>query len=63
MVYSSVADIAILPLQDVLGLDETARMNTPASGKENWGWRLLPRQLKKEEEERLKNWVWLYNRE
>lgn len=30
---------AILPLQDVLGLDGTARMNMPGTTQGNWGWR------------------------
>lgn len=35
----SVADIAIIPLQDILGLDSDARMNTPGLAEGNWGWR------------------------
>ena len=60
--YGSVANIAILPMQDVLGLDETARMNMPGSGENNWSWRLLPGQLLKQVEQRLREWVWIYNR-
>lgn len=38
--FASVAKLSILPLQDVLGLDESARMNTPGTvGNQNWGWR------------------------
>jgi len=36
---ASVADIAIIPMQDLLGLDNSARMNLPASMGENWVWR------------------------
>jgi 4-alpha-glucanotransferase len=36
---ASVADTAIIPLQDVLGLGNEARMNLPASQSENWAWR------------------------
>src|SRR5205085_4800764 len=39
MAYASVARLALLPMQDVLGLDERARMNNPASGANNWAWR------------------------
>jgi 4-alpha-glucanotransferase len=39
---SSVADTAIIPLQDVLGLGGEARMNLPASQSGNWSWRLQP---------------------
>ncbi|MBA2668451.1 MAG: 4-alpha-glucanotransferase [Trueperaceae bacterium] len=35
----SVADIAIAPLQDLLGLGSEARMNTPGVASGNWGWR------------------------
>jgi 4-alpha-glucanotransferase len=39
---SSVADTAIIPLQDVLGLGSEARMNLPASESGNWTWRVKP---------------------
>lgn len=43
---ASVADTAIIPLQDWLCLGEEARINTPATlGGRNWQWRLLPGQL------------------
>lgn len=45
LVLSSVADTAILPLQDVLRLGDEARMNTPGKPQGNWGWRYLPHQL------------------
>ena len=45
----SKADRAIAPLQDFLGLDTSARMNTPGSSEGNWAWRfewdMLPRSL------------------
>lgn len=63
MAYGSVAGIVILPMQDVLNLDESARMNTPASSKNNWGWRLLPGQLSGPAEENLREWTGTYNRE
>ncbi|MDR0411921.1 MAG: 4-alpha-glucanotransferase [Treponema sp.] len=37
---SSVADLAVIPMQDYLCLDESARMNTPSSTGANWQWRL-----------------------
>jgi len=36
---ASVARLAVLPLQDLLGLDSRARMNTPATLNGNWRWR------------------------
>ncbi|GAA4330128.1 malto-oligosyltrehalose synthase [Flaviaesturariibacter amylovorans] len=62
MALASLAQTAILPVQDLLGLDETARMNTPAQGEHNWGWRLLPGQLDKDARRRLRQWTELYNR-
>jgi 4-alpha-glucanotransferase len=62
LAYSSVARTVILPLQDVLSLDESARMNTPSQGQENWRWRLLPGQLTGAAEHQLREWTTLYNR-
>jgi 4-alpha-glucanotransferase len=36
---SSVANIAVIPLQDLLGLDSDARMNVPGRTQGNWSWR------------------------
>jgi 4-alpha-glucanotransferase len=36
---ASVADIAMIPLQDVLGLGSEARMNLPGRVSGNWKWR------------------------
>ncbi len=61
--YASVAKTVILPLQDVLGLDERARMNTPASIEGNWLWRLKPDVLTNIVENQLREWTKLYNRD
>ena len=45
LVMSSVADMVIIPMQDILGLGENARTNLPASAKGNWRWRLVPERL------------------
>ena len=37
----SVANMVIIPMQDILGLDEDARMNVPATSDGNWRWRLI----------------------
>ncbi|HMT06545.1 MAG TPA: 4-alpha-glucanotransferase [Pyrinomonadaceae bacterium] len=42
---SSVADVAIIPAQDLLGLDSEYRMNTPATELGNWEWRLKDDEL------------------
>ena len=41
----SVANTVIVPMQDILGLGENARMNLPGSPNGNWEWRLKPDQL------------------
>jgi malto-oligosyltrehalose synthase/4-alpha-glucanotransferase len=58
----SVAETAILPVQDLLGLDEGSRMNRPSSPAGNWAWRLLPGQLTKEARRLLREWTECYNR-
>ncbi|MBA7465531.1 4-alpha-glucanotransferase [subsurface metagenome] len=40
----SPADTVIIPMQDVLGLGEEARMNRPGTTEGNWEWRLRPEQ-------------------
>ncbi len=45
---SSTADTAVIPLQDYLGLDNSARMNKPSTIGTNWKWRLLPGELTEE---------------
>jgi 4-alpha-glucanotransferase len=47
-VEASPAVFAIVPLQDVLGLANEARMNTPSRVEDNWGWRFQPDTLKPE---------------
>jgi 4-alpha-glucanotransferase len=58
----SVADSCIIPMQDVLGLGEDARMNLPATTKGNWGWRLTPDQITPNVIERLKEMTETYGR-
>lgn len=41
IILSSPAELAIMPLQDILGLDGSARMNTPGTVEGNWLWRFL----------------------
>jgi 4-alpha-glucanotransferase len=60
-VYASVARIAIIPMQDLFGLDEKARINMPASTDNNWQWRLKNDQLKKIPPT-FKEWIMLFNR-
>lgn len=61
-VLSSVADIAIVPLQDVLGLGTEARMNLPGRVSGNWKWRYRPGTLNRELSSRLRSLATLYDR-
>lgn len=45
LIMQSSADLCIIPMQDWLGLDDTARMNKPSTVGENWRWRLEAAQL------------------
>ncbi len=59
---ASVAGLAVLPVQDVLGLDGAARMNTPGTVVGNWAWRLAPGQLQASLAGRLRGLLDLYGR-
>jgi 4-alpha-glucanotransferase len=45
LAFLSVANLAMLPVQDVLGLGNEARMNRPGIARGNWTWRLAPAAL------------------
>ena len=61
-VLASVADIAVIALQDVLGLGSEARMNLPGTVSGNWKWRYDLSALTTEIAERLKTLTMLYDR-
>ena len=58
----SVADTVILPMQDILGLGNEARMNVPAGGGPNWQWRLRDGELTDEIVGRLSEMTETYGR-
>jgi 4-alpha-glucanotransferase len=60
--YASVADIAMVPLQDVIGLGAEARMNLPASSSGNWLWQFRREQLDEDAAKRLRGMTELYGR-
>lgn len=60
--FASVANLAVLPMQDVLELGTEHRMNTPGTTTGNWTWRFHWDQLTAERAERLKHQVSLFNR-
>jgi 4-alpha-glucanotransferase len=61
-VFASVANTAIVPIQDVLGLGSEARMNLPNSTSGNWLWRLKENELSQELSSRLRELTELYGR-
>jgi len=62
LAFSSVADTAIVPLQDVLGLGTQARMNLPGTAEGNWTWRFEWEQLTPEIEKKLGELTVTYER-
>ena len=61
-VLASVADTAIVPAQDLLGLGSEARMNRPGTMTGNWRWRLRPGQLTADVAQRLAEMAATYDR-
>ncbi len=62
LAMASVASLSIFPLQDVLSLDGSARMNIPGKPSDNWCWRFKPGALKKDSARQLAELVTLYGR-
>ena len=52
LVMRSHADLCIIPMQDYLGYDNSARMNQPSTVGINWRWRIteeeMPEKLQKD---------------
>ncbi|MGI6176085.1 MAG: 4-alpha-glucanotransferase [Christensenellales bacterium] len=60
--FASVADLAVLRMQDVLDLGGESRMNLPATVWDNWKWRLLPGGDSRELAQKLRGMTALYDR-
>ena len=60
--WSSVANMAIAPIQDFLGLGSEARINTPGLASGNWQWRLKEGVLTDELAERIAKLTKVYSR-
>jgi 4-alpha-glucanotransferase len=58
----SVANLAVIPMQDILELGTEARMNTPGTTTGNWNWRFQWHQLSNDKVTRLSHLVSLFNR-
>lgn len=59
---ASVADTAVIPMQDYLELGAEARMNKPSTVGCNWKWRMLPDACTKELAQKMHDMVKLYAR-
>ncbi len=59
---ASVSDTAIIPMQDYLGLDETARINIPSTLGINWMWRMKKGACTKKLAEKIRKMTKLYGR-
>lgn len=62
LALSSIADLAVFPVQDILGYAGKFRMNTPGKASNNWTWKLMPDRLTPEVMKQLKKMCLLYNR-
>jgi len=62
LALSSRADTAIVPVQDILNLDESARMNLPGTTENNWNWRLRRGQLTPERFDAIRQLTQKFNR-
>lgn len=60
--YSSVSKLAIIPMQDFLGLDSSARMNTPSTLVGNWTWRIVSENLSQNLALKIRQITKLYGR-
>ncbi len=59
---ASVANLAVIPMQDILELGSEHRMNTPGTTEGNWRWRFSWDQLSDERAARLGHLIRLFNR-
>jgi 4-alpha-glucanotransferase len=62
LAMSSVADLAVFPMQDLLGLGSESRMNRPGEPEGNWRWRMRREALTPKLSSYLRNLAELYNR-
>jgi 4-alpha-glucanotransferase len=62
LVMMSVANLAVMPAQDLLGLPASSRMNRPGIAAGNWRWRLAPGTPGPREQARLAELVRIYGR-
>ncbi len=62
LAMASVANLAIIPMQDVLGLPSSCRINRPGTPSGNWVFRLLEEELSRDAASWLRHLAWVYDR-
>ena len=62
LAMSSVANVAVLTFQDILGLGSDAKMNTPSQPEGNWQWRCREAAFNQELSSRMRYLTYLYGR-
>ena len=62
LALASPARLAVIPVQDYLGLGTEARINEPSTLGKNWKWRLLPGEVNEELLEKCRRMAKIYGR-
>jgi 4-alpha-glucanotransferase len=60
--YRSIADLVIIPVQDIIGFGEKFRMNIPGTTKGNWIWKLKPGDLTEDHLKKMRRMGEIYRR-
>jgi 4-alpha-glucanotransferase len=60
--FSTVAELSVIPMQDILGLDSDSRMNIPGTASGNWRWRMEPGAFDGSAAARLRETAEIYGR-
>ncbi len=63
LAYGSVANLVIFSVQDILGLGNWARMNTPSTLGDNWKWRMNKGALTQQHIDRMRYFASIFGRE
>lgn len=62
LAFSTVADLVVVPFQDIAGLGSDCRTNTPGKSKGQWEFRAVPWMFTSQAQKRLRTLVHLYDR-
>jgi len=62
LAYMSVANLVIVPAQDIIGYGEAFRMNKPGTANGNWRWKLTSDAITEDMITRIRRMAWIYRR-